>query len=171
MFHVEKAEQCDCKLIHHLAAQVWGPTYQAILSKEQLDYMFNWMYSVASLEQQMEKGHVFYILYEDENPLGYLSVEKEYEGLFHIQKIYIIPIAQGRGLGRLLINKAAEHALSHTHSETNFIELELNVNRYNKAVEFYKKMGFIIDREVDNDIGNQFFMNDYIMKRTRINVS
>jgi ribosomal protein S18 acetylase RimI-like enzyme len=43
--------------------------------------------------------------------------------------------------------------------------LELNVNRNNKAVEFYKKLGFRIIAEEDIDIDNGYFMNDYIMRK------
>ena len=40
----------------------------------------------------------------------------------------------------------------------------LNVNRYNKALYFYEKHGFTIAQEVDIEIGEGYFMNDYIMK-------
>ncbi|MCD7973011.1 MAG: GNAT family N-acetyltransferase [Candidatus Azobacteroides sp.] len=163
MFEIKEASKKDCPLIHHLASQVWEPTYGNILSREQLEYMFDWMYSVPSLETQMDSGHTYYILFEDENPVGYLSIEKEKENLFHLQKIYIIPSVQGKGLGKLLIEKAEEHIKKYNGNPEAF--LELNVNRHNGAVNFYKRMGFEIDREVDNDIGNNFFMNDYIMKK------
>ena len=42
---------------------------------------------------------------------------------------------------------------------------ELNVNRHNKALDFYKKMGMSIDRSGDFDIGGGFYMNDYIMRK------
>ena len=42
--------------------------------------------------------------------------------------------------------------------------LELNVNRQNIAVGFYKKLGFNIVAEEDISIGNGFFMNDYVMQ-------
>ncbi len=40
----------------------------------------------------------------------------------------------------------------------------LNVNRFNSAVESYLNMGFEIVREEKNDIGNGFFMDDYVMR-------
>jgi ribosomal protein S18 acetylase RimI-like enzyme len=43
--------------------------------------------------------------------------------------------------------------------------LQLNVNRNNKAIDFYKKHGFEIIREEDNDIGEGFFMNDFVMEK------
>ena len=48
----------------------------------------------------------------------------------------------------------------HPNGATN---LELNVNRHNKALGFYQRSGFTILREEDIDIGNGYFMNDYVM--------
>lgn len=163
MISIKKADEKDCSLINQLAAQVWKPTYGHILSEEQLDYMFDWMYSVSSLNEQMKIGHTYYILYENETPCGYLSIENEDEHLFHLQKIYVIPSAQGKGFGKCLIEAAENHVRNYGGSSETYIEL--NVNRNNKAVRFYEKLGFTVDREVDNDIGNGFFMNDYIMKK------
>ena len=42
--------------------------------------------------------------------------------------------------------------------------LQLNVNRFNKAKDFYLAMGYKIIAEEDIPIGN-YFMNDYIMEK------
>jgi hypothetical protein len=39
----------------------------------------------------------------------------------------------------------------------------LNVNRYNKALQFYLHMGMKRVSEGDFDIGHGYYMNDYIM--------
>jgi hypothetical protein len=44
--------------------------------------------------------------------------------------------------------------------------LELNVNRHNPATVFYQKMGFEIVYSEDIDIGQGFWMNDYVMRKT-----
>ena len=41
--------------------------------------------------------------------------------------------------------------------------IELNVNRNNPAVGFYKHQGLKIIRQGDFPIGNGYYMNDYIM--------
>lgn len=41
--------------------------------------------------------------------------------------------------------------------------VELNVNRKNPALSFYRHMGMTIASSGDFDIGNGYFMNDYIM--------
>jgi hypothetical protein len=38
-----------------------------------------------------------------------------------------------------------------------------NVNRYNNALAFYQKLGYEILKEEDIDIGEGFFMNDFVM--------
>ncbi len=43
--------------------------------------------------------------------------------------------------------------------------LQLNVNRSNKARFFYEKLGFNVVREEDIDIGNNYFMNDFVMEK------
>ena len=45
----------------------------------------------------------------------------------------------------------------------NATDLELNVNRYNKARQFYETIGFVVVKEEDIDIGSGYFMNDYVM--------
>ena len=42
-------------------------------------------------------------------------------------------------------------------------QMRLNVNRQNKALTFYEKMGMTKVDEGDFPIGNGFYMNDYIM--------
>ncbi|MDR3061002.1 MAG: GNAT family N-acetyltransferase [Dysgonamonadaceae bacterium] len=158
---ITQAKIEDCSCIRHLASRIWEPTYRNILSPEQLAYMFEWMYSIPSLENQMKSGHVFFIAYDDGQPAGYMSIEKEHDNRYHLQKIYVLPSKQGKGLGSFLI-KEAEKYLRQLHPE-GVIVLALNVNRNNKAFLFYEKSGFKIEREGDFDIGNGFFMNDYIM--------
>lgn len=161
-FSIRKANVCDCLLINQLAGEIWVPTYKDTHSLEQLDYMFEWMYSLPSLEEQMKSGHVFYIAYEKETPLGYMSIEKKDENHYHLQKIYILPTQQGQGLGRFMIGKASEF-IRKEQPEKEDISLSLNVNRNNKARFFYEKLGFVIKSEGDFDIGNGYYMNDYLM--------
>lgn len=163
MFTSRKATTDDIGTIRAIAQNTWFETYKDILSSEQADYMFEMMYSVESLKNQMiNKGHQFYLAFNQDKPVGYLSIVLEEDLLFHIQKIYVLPGIQKSGLGKYLLDKAFEHAGN--ASEDKNYSVVLNVNRYNKAVTFYQKMGMYISQEGDFDIGNGYFMNDYIMR-------
>ena len=96
----------------------------------------------------------------DGEPCGYLSVQQEAEELFHLQKIYVLPRFQGLGVGEFLFRHAVEYVRS-VHPAP--CRMELNVNRSNRAVRFYEKMGMRKLREGDFPIGDGYYMNDYIM--------
>jgi len=163
MFTLRKATPADIGIIRELAENTWFETYKEILTPEQIDYMFDMMYSVEALNRQMtEEGHHYYIAYCQGTPAGYVSVVQEEENLFHLPKIYVLPGKQKSGLGKVLLEKAFEHAGN--VSAGRHFSVELNVNRYNKAVSFYQKMGMYVSRQGDFDIGNGFYMNDYIMR-------
>ena len=158
-----KAGENDLPVIHDMAQIVFRHTYLDILSPQQMEYMMEWMYSLPNLHKQLSEGHVYFIAYISGRPCGYMSIQKEgiESGImvFHLQKIYVMPSEQGKGLGRLLFDKA----LSHVRISGLNSRIELNVNRKNKAVDFYRHLGMSILRQGDFHIGHGFYMNDYIM--------
>ena len=159
MIEIRRAAGEDLATIHNMAEVVFRETYRTILSPEQMDYMMEWMYSMPSLEKQVEEEHVYYIAWDGNTPQGYVSVQKEREGLYHLQKIYVMPSAQKTGLGKLLMDRALEHV----RKDAGHATVELNVNRENPARGFYERMGFKVVRQGDFPIGKGFYMNDYIM--------
>lgn len=160
MIRSRKAGIDDIALIRDLAEKSFLPTYKEILSADQLDWMFDWMYSADSLRRQIEDGHVFFIAYDGDRPCGYVSVERQGEALFHLQKIYVLPDFQGKHVGRYLVRLVFDYVKSLYSGECT---VELNVNRNNKAKFFYERMGFSVARSGDFPIGNGYYMNDYIM--------
>ena len=100
------------------------------------------------------------LLYDEMTPAGYLSIQPEGEHVFHLQKIYVLPSFQGMKLGKLLFEQAIR-AIKELHPLP--CQMRLNVNRQNKALTFYQKMGMTKVDEGDFPIGHGFYMNDYIM--------
>lgn len=162
MFSNTKATSVDCLLINNIASRIWESTYGAILSREQLDYMFDMMYAPENILKQMEElHHQFFIIYSDDIPSGYLSIEKVDENLFHFQKIYSLPSLHGSGIGRYIIDTGIEY-LKSIHPTP--FTIELYVNRENPAVGFYKHIGFYEYDSRDAHIGNGYYMNDFVMR-------
>lgn len=161
MNNIKKATTEDVPTIHAMASVVFPHTYREILSPEQIDYMMEWMYSAESLHRQMtEEHHIYYIAYQDNEPAGYLSIQPEGEDTFHLHKLYILPHLQGLHLGEQLFKQAIA-AIKELHPAP--CQMRLNVNRHNKALTFYLKMGMVKVDEGDFPIGNGYYMNDYIM--------
>jgi GNAT superfamily N-acetyltransferase len=178
----------DRALIRSISERTWPSTYGHIISQEQIDFMLDWMYSDTSLEKQMKTGCEFYIAsIKKENEqwydVGFCSVspedekEKEEEGkeeeeeednstekakgakAHKLNKLYVLPTAQGTGAGKALLNKAIEVSKAAGSSY-----LFLQVNKQNDAYTFYLKHGFVKEQEFKFDIGNGFFMDDYVMR-------
>ena len=163
---IKRAGQSDLQVIHNMAEVVFRETYKTILSPEQMEYMMDWMYSLANLERQVSLGHTYYIAWVGQEPQGYLSVRKdcvEPDGteVWHLEKIYVMPSAQGCGLGCRLLEMAKKYVVNNKSAQK--ARIELNVNRNNPAVGFYKHQGLKIIRQGDFPIGNGYYMNDYIM--------
>lgn len=165
MILLRKGKEEDLPTITDLAERIWPATYGAYLSDEQLRYMLDKMYNQGELLSQLEKGYVFLIAEEDDKEIGFASfslTNPETEG-YKLHKIYVLPEMHGKGVGKILMNEVVS-LVRRNGGKT----LQLNVNRNNKAKDFYEKAGFIIKETIDLDIGNGFFMNDYVMEKQLI---
>ena len=166
MISITQATESDIHVIESMADVVFRDTYNSILTAEQVEYMMEWMYSDKSLEKQFSDQHSFFIAWCNGIAVGYMSIQKECITednitVYHLHKLYVMPEWQGSGIGEHLFKKAYEYATHNKNSAK--ARIELNVNRYNKAVGFYIRMGMKIAREGDFPIGEGFYMNDYIM--------
>ena len=165
MIEVKMVGEVDLRLIHDMAQVVFRQTYKDILSPEQMEFMMDMMYSMPNLHKQLNDGHHYYLAYDGGRPCGYVSVQyQEMDGetmVFHLHKIYVMPDCQGKGIGKILFNKVVEHVLNEKGDSP--ARVELNVNRYNKAVDFYLHLGMRVLLEEDFPIGNGFYKTDYIM--------
>jgi diamine N-acetyltransferase len=151
------------QIVQELAYKIWPSTYGEILSKEQLEYMLSKMYNLETLENLLtQKNQVFLLLKENIKYLGFCSYELNCNesNYTKLHKIYVLPEIQGKGAGKLLLLKVEEIAKKNNNSS-----VFLNVNRFNKAQEFYKKNNYIITNQEDIEIGNGYLMEDYIMKK------
>ena len=122
--------------------------------------MLEKMYSSASLQKQMEAGSQFILAYEGDAPVGFASYFEKAPSIFKLDKIYILISQQGKGTGRFVI----DHIIDEIKKKGG-TALQLQVNRHNKAKNFYEKLGFVVIEEKDFDIGNGHFMNDYMMEK------
>ena len=159
MLAVTKATASDIPLIRQLTFDIWPKTYSVVISKEQIDYMLEMMYNPATLQKQMEEdGCTFIIVYDDKEPVAFASYNETEPQLWKLNKIYILQSQQGKGTGKFIINYIVDE-IKTKHAKA----LQLQVNRENKAKDFYEKLGFKIIQTADFDIGNGYFMNDYVM--------
>lgn len=157
---IRTATYDDIPLIQDIVAKTWPAAYISILGEEQVNYMLDKLYSTSALNEQMKNKHHFFIAFKETQHIGFASYSEVDENIYKLQKLYILPTEQKTGAGKALLKTVEKEAKS-----MGAIKLYLNVNRKNIARTFYEKNGFVIIREEDIDIGNGFFMNDYIMQK------
>ena len=108
----------------------------------------------------LDEHQQFLILEQGEEAIGFASWAPTSEtGVFKLHKLYVLPGQQGKGLGRMFLQYIFND-IRHDGVK----KLRLNVNRYNKARQFYERMGFVVIGEEDVPLGNDVFMTDYIME-------
>jgi len=152
----------DIPHIQQVAASTWPNTFRDILTPEQIAYMMDWMYATDALQRQItEQGHRFLLALQDTVPVGFASYELDYTDTHttKIHKLYVCPDVQGRGVGRVLVNEVRRAAQGERQRA-----ITLNVNRYNRAIQFYERLGFRQIATEDIDIGNGYYMNDAVME-------
>lgn len=140
-----------------MADEIWRDHYPEIIGMEQVEYMLGRFYSREGMLQQMRDGQQFYRVMLDGQPKGFLAIEARGEGNYFLNKLYIDTCEQGRGLGQAIWQNVLLLL-------SDLREMRLQVNRQNyKAINFYFKVGFVIERVADFDIGDGYFMNDFVM--------
>jgi GNAT superfamily N-acetyltransferase len=163
MISISEAKPSDFPVIREIAQITWPVAYGSIISKAQLDYMLEKFYSDASLNDNFStKNHRFLLIKEENNCLGFASYEHHYLGgnKTRLHKIYLLPESQRKGAGKLLLAEVEKLAL-----ENNDTIISLNVNRFNSAFNFYKKLGFEKVGEEDIELDFGYLMEDYNLEK------
>jgi ribosomal protein S18 acetylase RimI-like enzyme len=161
---IRHAQKNELHFIRNIAFETWPIAYKKILSNKQLTYMLNKFYDLDVLtSQQEQKNHQFILAFnESENEMGFACYSKEIDhpSTYQLHKLYILPNQQGKNVG----SKLLDFVVTEIKKTENKSVIQLNVNRQNNAINFYLKKGFAIIHEEDNDIGEGYFMNDYVMQ-------
>jgi ribosomal protein S18 acetylase RimI-like enzyme len=160
---IRKAILSDASLIQRLAESIWWKHYPSIIGEEQVRFMLNKMYNLENIEKQISKEEQkYFILENDAQDLGFISIELRENSEAFINKFYILQDQQRKGSGAF-----AFKLLLKQFPEINCIRLQVNRQNY-QAINFYFKHGFVIEEVADFDIGDGYFMNDFIMKWNKI---
>jgi ribosomal protein S18 acetylase RimI-like enzyme len=161
MINIRLANENDLTTVERLAREIWPVAYDGIVPPQQLEYMLNLIYNNAALRDQLlNQQHIFLMVEQDGKPVGFASYSTVAPGISKLHKIYVHQSTQGQGIGKQLI----DHIIAQLKPQS-IHTLRLNVNRYNKARFFYEKLGFVIMKEEDIDIGSGYYMIDYVMEK------
>ena len=143
-----------------LARRIWQDTYPGIISQRQIDAMLADRYSPQVILAQLDDPrHTWLIARMEGQARGFAHASLE-DGSCKLDKLYVDPRHQRRGIGHALFDAVRGFARQHQAQR-----IWLQVNRHNsKAISAYRKYGFDIVEARVFDIGAGFVMDDYIME-------
>lgn len=159
---VKVESSSDIATIVALAREIWHQHFTPIIGTPQVEYMLEKFQSVEAISTQLETGMEYYIATLDKKPVGYTGLLPDIENnTMMISKIYLRENNRRAGIGTHLLN-----FIENECKDRELGKIWLTVNRFNHApIEWYSKKGFKTVDEVKMDIGNGFFMDDYIMEK------
>ncbi len=152
----------DLPTVRDIAYATWPETFRDILAPAQITYMLEWLYALPRLQQQVRSGeHVLHLAEMDAKCIGFVAHQINFPetGVTKIHKLYLLPEAQGKGVGRALVEAVSDVARQYQQAA-----VILNINKHNNAVAFYEAIGFDRAGEEVIDIGNGYVMDDYVMR-------
>jgi ribosomal protein S18 acetylase RimI-like enzyme len=157
---VSVKDKTNIRKVEQLAKTIWIEYYTAIIGKNQVDYMLKNFQSEKAINEQINQGAQYFLIFIDNTAVGYFSIQKKDATIF-LSKLYVLKEMRGKGIGLKAMNFIV---LESQKSACKYITL--TVNKYNtNAIKAYQSMGFEIIEKVVADIGNNFVMDDYVMKK------
>ena len=118
------------------------------------------MYSKTAIAQDLRDGGWWVILEYEKKKVGFMACAMIEEAVCKIQKLYVHPDWQRKGIGKQAIALALDYARKNAATM-----LTLNVNRKNiNSILAYKATGFVVDREENNKLG-PYLLDDYVMSQ------
>lgn len=150
----------EVKEVASFAAIIWKEHFTPIIGIEQVEYMLKKFQSEHAILEQLTGGYRYFYLTVDKKMAGYSGIHMEENSIF-LSKLYIEREYRGMGLSHQFMDYYESLAKEHQISA---IWLTCNKHNHN-TLAVYKKMGFETIREEKTDIGNGFYMDDFILEK------
>ena len=145
--------------VAQLAETIWKEHFTPIIGAAQVQYMLEKFQSVCELKQQLQEGYEYYGIFLHEQLCGYCGIHPENNRLF-LSKLYLKKEARGQHLATKTFL-----FLKSLCKERGLRSIWLTCNRNNSgSLAVYRHLGFQTVKEEKTDIGNGYFMDDYIME-------
>lgn len=150
----------EVKEVAFLAAIIWKEHFTPIIGIDQVEYMLEKFQSEHAILEQLTSGYRYFYLTVDEKMAGYSGIHMEENAIF-LSKLYIAKEYRGMGLSHKFMDYYESLA-----KKRQLPAIWLTCNKHNQnTLAVYKKMDFVTIREEKTDIGNEFYMDDFILEK------
>lgn len=159
ILRVRATEADEIGNLSRLATRIVRQHFDSIVGTEQNDYMLQRFQTPRAIRQQLQEGYRYYWVMADGQAAGFLAFLLRDEKLY-LSKFYIAQEWRGHHLAQQMHAFVCDEA-----RRQKLPAIFLNVNRDNTdVIAIYEHLGFRKIREEKNDIGNGFFMDDFVME-------
>lgn len=149
--------QQEIQQLFDVVQVIWQEVFTPIIGSEQVAYMLENYQSIENIQAEIDSGANYFLLFFDGETVGYTAYE-ESDSQIYISKLYLTSKLRGKGLTSAIFNWYEQIGRSKT--------LHLNVNQNNKlAIQVYEHRGFIRVGARNVDIGQGYFMTDFIYEK------
>ncbi len=146
--HFQKLNALNAVELQQIAIQTFKETFEAVNTPENMHLYITKAMSLTVLSAELNNADAhFYFILVDNEPAGYCKLnfnaaqtELKKAETAELERIYVLKAFQGKQLGKLLMDKAIATAKKYQKKL-----LWLGVWEHNnKAINFYKKLGFTV---------------------------
>jgi len=170
MIEIKKASENDAEDLSQLAKTTYVESHgHFIVNKDDLSIYLEKSLSVETTKKELiNPNHLFYILYSDEIPAGYIKLvlncpndNIELKNICQLERIYVLADYIPLKIGKQLMDLAEAKA-----RELKFEALWLNVYFKNlRAIRFYEKNDFLKVGKYDFPVNGVNYKNIVLSKR------
>ena len=162
MVNFVTATSSDFSFMESLANSVWHETFDPIIGSDQVNYMLEKFQSVTAFSRQTTvEGYTYYLIVDENGAQGYIALCDDKSDRLYMSKLYLCSSARGKGYARLALEMAVEKA-----KMLGKRSVYLTVNKGNlRAIAVYEKCGFSRVDSIKADIGNGYFMDDFVYEK------
>ena len=152
----------DDAAVNDLAAMaegIWHEHYDPILGSRQVAYMVERFQSAAAIKEQISHGYHYRFAVTAGRRVGFFAYCFR-DDILYLSKLYLLKEERGKKYSRSIIAYLIGEARA-----AELPAIELNVNKRNDAsIAAYEKLGFKRLRAEKNDIGEGYFMDDFVYR-------
>lgn len=142
-----------------LASEIWHQYFVPLIGSAQVDYMINKFQSLPALMRQTTDGYEYFQLVLNGTLCGYTGIHVKDDALF-LSKLYLKESMRGQHL-----SSKTFLFLKQLCQERHLSKIWLTCNKHNAhTLSVYEHFGFSTVQDVKTDIGNGFYMDDYILE-------
>lgn len=155
---ITKSDTKSIKELSELASEIVKEHYDPILGETQNNYMIKKFQSARSIMEQLAQNYrYFFVANNNGIKVGFIAFYPREDDLY-LSKFYLEKSERGQGIATDMFEFIKSKATG-----LRFTSIVLNVNKYNDlAIRAYEKLGMIKIAEEKIDIGNGYYMDDFV---------